>query len=56
MKIEVDENGAMVLKEVYNPIVLKSADGETLAVCMRDSGFEFFYEGIPYYAKKGMIK
>ena len=44
MKIEVDENRNILLKEVYNPVVFETADGEKLSVSMRDSGFECVYE------------
>ena len=44
MKIEVNEHGTIVLKEVFNPIKLVTADNETLIITMRDSGFEVCYE------------
>ena len=47
MKIEVGENNNIILKEVYNSVILETSDGEKLAVCMRDSGFE-----IDYFTKK----
>ena len=40
MKIETNENGVIVLKEVYNSIILETIDGNKLIVCMRDQGFE----------------
>ena len=40
MKIETDESGTMVLKEVYNSICLETAEGKKLYICMRDWGFE----------------
>jgi len=33
----------VVLKEVFLGVIFKTADGEALAVCMRDSGFEVHY-------------
>lgn len=45
MKISVNENSEIVIEEVYNPIILKTNSGETLCVCMRDSGFELEYDG-----------
>ena len=55
MKISVDENRNILLEEVYNPVVLKTQDGEKLSICMRDSGFEFAYEGLSYSAQRGRI-
>ena len=40
MKIEVNEDGTLVLKEVYEGIVLETAEGNRLGVCMRDAGLE----------------
>lgn len=56
MKTTVLENRNIQLEEVYNPIVLKTNDNEELSICMRDSGFEFVYEGKNYSAKEGEIK
>ena len=56
MKLEVDINSQIVLKEVYNSVILESHDKEEFAICMRDSGFEFKYDGIWYEAKEGKIK
>ena len=56
MKIEVDENREIVLKEVYTGVGLESNDKEFFGICMRDSGFEFTYEGQSYSAQKGIIK
>jgi len=56
MKIEVDEQGTIVLKKVYNAIVLETRDNEFISICMRDTGFEFNYNGIWYSAQKGEIK
>lgn len=55
MKIEVNEYGTIVLKEVYNPIRLVTNDGETLIITMRDSGFEMWYENEPIDLKKGEV-
>ena len=55
MKISVDENRNILLEEVFNSIVLKTRDGEEMAICMRDSGFEFKYQGEWYYAQQGII-
>jgi len=40
MKIDTLEDGTIVLREVYNSIVLETEEGNRLAVCMRDAGFE----------------
>ena len=56
MKTTVNENNLIQLEEVFNPIVLKSGSGERLSICMRDSGFEFMYEGKMYSAKEGEVK
>lgn len=56
MKIEVNENREIVLKEVYTGVGLESNDKEFFGICMRDSGFEFTYEGQNYSAQKGVIK
>ena len=55
MRIEVDEDYSFVLKEVFTGISLESEAGETFAICMRDSGFEFRYNKIWYEAKDGVI-
>jgi hypothetical protein len=56
MKITVNEENAMQLEEVFNSVVLKTSDGEKMAICMRDSGFEFKYQGKWYFAKEGYVK
>ena len=55
MKIEVNEDGNLVLKEVYNSVSLETNSGEVIHICMRDSGFEFKYEGKWYEAKHGFV-
>ena len=37
-------------------IDLKTKDGEIMTICMRDSGFEFNYQGEWYFAKEGFVK
>ena len=59
--ISVLNNGSiinydLILKEIYSGIGLESNDKESFGICMRDSGFEFTYEGINYSAQKGIIK
>jgi hypothetical protein len=55
MDITVNENGSIQLGKVYNSVVLKTDDGEEMVICMRDSGFEFTYQGSKYSAQKGEI-
>ncbi len=55
MKIEVDLKYNMILKEVYNPIILESADKESITICMRDTGFEVMYMGNMYEFKNGKV-
>ncbi len=54
MKIDVIE-GAIVLKEVYSGVGLLTNSGEFMRICMKDSGFEFHYEGKQYEAKNGLV-
>ena len=56
MKVEVGLDGNIELTSVYNPIILRTDSGEILAITMRDSGFEFKYQGVWYSAKGGVIE
>jgi len=56
MRIDVSENGEIILKEVYNSVGLESNAKEFFRICMRDSGFEFTYEGENYTAQNGEVK
>lgn len=56
MKTTVTEEGLIKFEQVYNPIVLETEKGETLSICMRDSGFEFSYNGEMYFAKDGYVE
>ena len=49
-------NYDLILKEIYSGIGLETTDKEFFGICMRDSGFEFTYEGENYSAQKGTIK
>ena len=40
------------LKKVFEPIVLISAEGEELSICMRDTGFEIMYDKELYQFKQ----
>jgi hypothetical protein len=56
MKISVNEDRDIELREVYNGIGLVTRYNETFDICMRDTGFEFQYNNIWYEAKEGKIK
>lgn len=56
MKISVGSDRSILLEEVYNGVGLKTRDGEYMGICMRDSGFEFRYNGTWYSAKQGIVK
>jgi hypothetical protein len=56
MKISVNQDNTIQLEEVFNPVILKTADGEEMAICMRDGGFEFKYQGEMYFAKGGYVE
>lgn len=56
MKVTVNQDNTIQLEEVFNSIVLKTKDGEEMAICMRDSGFEFKYQGEWYFAKEGYVE
>lgn len=56
MKILVEQDGTIQLREVYNPINLKTAEGELFSICMRDGGFEFEYNGQRYSAVNDELK
>ena len=56
MKLDTNEKGTIILENVYSGIELKTDDGESMYICMRDSGFEFNYMGAKYEAKKGIVK
>ena len=56
MKVTTNEQGVIQLEEVFNGIMLKTQDGEEMSICMRDSGFEFNYQGEWYFAKEGFVE
>ena len=56
MEITANENSEILLKKVYEPVVFETEDGEIMVVWMRDTGFEFTYEGKLYEAQQGKIK
>jgi len=56
MKTTVNKDNLIQLEEVYIPIVLKTSSGEEIIISMRDSGFEFSYQGEMYFAKEGYLE
>ena len=56
MKLDINQNGILELTEVYNSIELKTNANELITICMRDSGFEFTYQGCKYSAKEGVLE
>jgi hypothetical protein len=56
MKVTVKENNTILLEEVFIGITLKTESGETMYICMRDTGFEFNYQGKWYFAKEGYVE
>lgn len=52
MKLSVEEDYTIELKEVFNPIKLTTESGEVLYICMRDSGFEIQYQHPGYLGTK----
>jgi len=56
MKISVAEDRNIELREVNNGITLISNDDEHFTIVMRDSGFEFLYQGQWWEAKECKVK
>lgn len=56
MKLNTNEKGDIILEDIYSGVELKTKDGESIKICMRDSGFEFNYMGVDYEAQKGVIR
>lgn len=40
MKIEVNEDREIVLKEVFSGVLLTQPDGNSIGICMRDGTFD----------------
>lgn len=55
MKIDTNDKGEFILKEVYSGITLET-DDNTLSICMRDNGFEIIYNNKWYEAKGNAIE
>lgn len=45
MKIEINEQGQHVFKEVFNSIILETEEGNKFAICMRDDTVEMTVAG-----------
>lgn len=43
MKVDVDEERNLILKEIYCGVALETSEGNQLRVCMRDDTFEFSF-------------
>jgi hypothetical protein len=56
MQLEVNKDHDIVLKKVFSGLVLEAENGQQFAICMRDDGFEFQYNGVWYEAKGGVVK
>ena len=56
MKITVNQDDSFDLEHVYLPITLVTDDKEEMSIVMRDSGFEFKYQGDWYSAKNGKVE
>lgn len=56
MKITVNEDQEIQIEEVFNQIVLQTGAKERMVITMRDSGFEFCYQGKWYFAKEGHVE
>jgi hypothetical protein len=56
MKLEVSEidGGTLVLKEVYNSIILETAEGNQFAICMRDDTVEMTVVGADRWYRADM--
>jgi hypothetical protein len=56
MKQEVTDQGLFKLTEVYNPVIFETSSRESLAVMMRDSGYELIYNGEFLELKENKLK
>ena len=56
MEVSILEDNTLQLKKVFSSLVLKTESNEEMAICMRDSGFEFKYQGKWYSAKEGVVE
>ena len=54
MKISVLEDYTMVLKEVFNSVVLETEEGNRFAICMRDDTVEMTVAGSDKWFRANM--
>lgn len=54
MKVTI-ENKTLQLEEVFNPIRVKSTNGEILTLSLADGGFEVQYQGKLYGFNEGKV-
>jgi hypothetical protein len=56
MKIEVDpvDGGTIVLKEVFNSVILETEEGNRFAICMRDDTVEMKVVGSEKWYRANM--
>jgi len=54
MKVEVNEQGQIVLKEVYNSVILETEEGNKFAICMRDDTVEMSVAGSDIWHRANM--
>lgn len=40
MKIDVNSEGHLRMSEVFSGVEMRTADGHSIGICMRDDGFE----------------
>jgi hypothetical protein len=56
VRIEVDnsDGGAIVLKEVFNSVILETEEGNRFAICMRDDTVEMTVVGSDKWYRANM--
>ena len=40
MRIEVSENGELLLTEIFSGVLMRTREGNEISICMRDDTFE----------------
>lgn len=55
MKLAADDQGNIIITEVFSGLGFITEDGEHLSICMRDSGYEINYMGTWYEFKEGEV-
>lgn len=54
MKIESNNEGNFVIKEVFSPLILETAEGNQVGVCMRDNTVEMTVAGTGKWYRANM--